>query len=64
MATKALEYNPGNANAYKLRGNAYTSQNKTAQAIEDFNKYLELNPTAKDAEAIKKTVAQLKAAKK
>lgn len=64
MANKALEYNPKNANAYKLRGNAYTSLNKTTEAIEDFTKYLELSPNAKDAEGIKKTIAQLKVAKK
>lgn len=61
---KAIAANEGNANAYKIRGNAYVNQNKIAEGIEDFEKYLELNPSAKDADKVKANIAQLKAAKK
>ena len=62
-ADKALEYNPGNANAFKLRGNAHVSLKKNAEAIQDFEQYLALNPSAKDAAQVKKNIEQLKAAK-
>lgn len=62
-AEKAIEYNAGNANAFKLRGNAYVSLNKNPEAIQDFEQYLALNPSAKDAAQIKKVIEQLKAAK-
>ena len=63
-ADKAIEYNASNANAFKLRGNAKLSLNKNAEAIQDFEQYLALNPSAKDAAQIKKVIEQLKAAKK
>ena len=63
-ADKAIEYNPNNANAFKLRGNAYASQNKNAEAIQDLEQYLALNPAAKDADKVKASITQLKAAKK
>lgn len=63
-ANKAIEYNPGNAGAYKLRGNAYFNQNKPEEAIQDFEKYLEINPSAKDAAQVKDNITQIKAAKK
>ncbi|MBR4775467.1 MAG: hypothetical protein IK008_05170 [Bacteroidales bacterium] len=63
-AGKAIEYNASNANAFKLRGNAYVSLNKNAEAIQDFEQYLVLNPSAKDAAQIKKVIEQLKAAPK
>ena len=63
-ANKAIEYNPGNAGAYKLRGNAYFNQNKPEEAVQDLEKYLEINPSAKDAAQVKNNIAQIKAAKK
>ena len=63
-AGKAIEFNASNANAFKLRGNAYVSLNKNAEAIQDFEQYLALNPSAKDAAQIKKVIEQLKAAPK
>ena len=63
-ANKAIEYNPGNAGAYKLRGNAYFNQNKPEEAIQDLEKYLEINSSAKDAAQVKNNIAQIKAAKK
>ena len=63
-AGKAIEYNASNANAFKLRGNAYVSLNKNADAIKDFEQYLALSPDAKDAAQIKKVIEQLKAAPK
>lgn len=63
-ANKAIEYNPGNAGAYKLRGNAYFNQNKPEEAIQDLEKYLEINPSAKDAAQVKNSITQIKAAKK
>jgi len=48
-----------NANAYKIAGNAYSQLKKTADAIKNFKKYLELSPSAKDAAQINYTVAAL-----
>lgn len=64
LCNKSIAANEGNANAYKIRGNNYVSLNKNAEAIADFEKYLELNPSAKDAAQVKNTITQLKAAKK
>lgn len=61
---KAIAANEGNANAYKIRGNAYVSLNKIEDGIADFEKYLEVNPSAKDAAQVKTNITQLKAAKK
>lgn len=45
------------ANAYKLIASAYTKSGKSAAAIEAYKKYLEINPTAKDADDILFTIA-------
>ncbi len=57
-ADKANEIAP-NANAYLIAGQAAQKLNKAAVAIENFSKYVELNPTAKNASAINFTIAAL-----
>lgn len=48
-----------NANAYKMAANAATKAGKVADAVEYYEKYLEVDPAAKDANDIKYTVAVL-----
>lgn len=60
QAIEALEKSNSyqeSANAYKLIANAYTKSGKSAQAIENYKKYLEVNPGAKDAPDILFTIA-------
>lgn len=45
------------ANAYKLIASVYTKSGKSAQAIDAYKKYLELEPNAKDAADIMFTIA-------
>lgn len=45
------------SNAYKLLGSAYTKSGKSAEAIEAYKKYLEVDPNAKDSEDILFTIA-------
>ena len=45
------------ANAYKLIASAYTKSGKSAKAIEAYKKYLEIEPSAKDAADIMFTIA-------
>jgi tetratricopeptide (TPR) repeat protein len=47
--TKALEFNPRDADAYFHRGNAYDNKGQYDEAISDFTKALEINP--RDAKA-------------
>lgn len=42
--SKALELDPGFADAYLGRGDAYSGLEKAAEAVRDYSKYLELKP--------------------
>jgi tetratricopeptide (TPR) repeat protein len=57
-AVKANEYLE-NANAYLIAGQASQKLSKNSDAIQYFEKYLEMNPNAKNAPAITFTVAAL-----
>lgn len=58
LAEKANSYKE-NAQAYLIAGQASQKANKNADAITNFEKYLELAPTAKNANAIAFTVGAL-----
>lgn len=58
LAEKANSYKE-NAQAYLVAGQASQKSNKDADAITNFEKYLELAPTAKNANAIAFTVGAL-----
>lgn len=51
---EATRWNPGLAEAYLRLGESEEKLNDQTAAKEAYAKYLELNPSAKDAEAIKK----------
>lgn len=57
-AVKANEYNES-ANAYKLAASAASQLKDNAKAISFYEKYVELAPTAKDANGVKFTIAAL-----
>jgi tetratricopeptide (TPR) repeat protein len=42
--TMAINLNPGEADAYRYRGNAYRNKGQSGKAIADYNKAIELNP--------------------
>ena len=54
---EATRWNPGYADAYLKLGESEEKLNDHGAAKEAYAKYLELNPTAKDSEAIKKKLA-------
>ncbi len=58
FAQKSNEYLE-NANAYKMAASAASKLGKTVEAIEYYESYLNINPEAKDANAIKYTIAAL-----
>ena len=47
------------ANAYRMAATAYQQLNKPAECITSYEKYLALNPNAKDASGVKYTIAAL-----
>lgn len=47
------------ANAYRMAASAYQQLNNTAECIASYEKYLALNPNAKDATGVKYTIAAL-----
>lgn len=57
---KAIELDPKNAVAYKLRGNAYSSKNNHDQAISNYTKAIELDPKFFDAYKSRSTAYELK----
>lgn len=54
---EATRWNPGFADAYLRLAESEEKLNDQAAAKEAYAKYLELNPAAKDADAIKKKLA-------
>lgn len=50
--TKAIELDPKDADAYYNRGFAYKAKGDSAQAVRDFERYLELAPDAADREQV------------
>lgn len=58
FATKSNSYLE-NANAYRMLASAYQQLGKNADCIASYEKYLELNPNAKDANGVKYTIAAL-----
>lgn len=57
---KALELNPQNAVAYKLRGDSYSSKGDDTQAISDYTKAIELDPKFSTAYRNRSTAYLLK----
>ena len=49
--TKAIEINPGLAEAYNNRGLTYVEQGNLPQAVSDYNKAIEINPNLADVYA-------------
>jgi tetratricopeptide (TPR) repeat protein len=47
--TKAIELDPGYADAYYNRGNAYAGEGLYEEAIADYTRYIELDPMYADA---------------
>lgn len=59
-ARKAISYNPSEDNAYYLGGIAAQALKKNTEAIELFEKYLELKPAASNSQAVRQVVEALK----
>lgn len=56
----ALDTEPGIAVAYRGLGMAYGVQGNDAEAMRAYEKYLQLMPHAKDAQDIRKSMAEIK----
>lgn len=56
---EATKWNDGNAEAWKLLGEAQEKKSNRAAAREAYQKYLELAPDAKDAKEIRERLAKL-----
>jgi len=56
---EATKWNDGNAEAWKLLGEAQEKKANLKAAREAYQKYLELTPDAKDAKEIKNRLAKL-----
>jgi len=57
----ALDSEPTNAAAFRGMGMAYAVQGEDAQALQSYDKYLRLAPSAPDAAEIRKSIRELKA---
>lgn len=57
---KALNLDPQNATAHRGLGFLFERENASAEAIDQFQKYLELDPSAKDARQIRMHIERLK----
>jgi tetratricopeptide (TPR) repeat protein len=59
--SRAIELSGGNhSKAHYLLGGVYWSEKKYQQAAEELEKYLKLEPDAKDAEQTRKTISELR----
>jgi regulator of sirC expression with transglutaminase-like and TPR domain len=56
----ALDSEPTNASAFRGMGMAYAVQGEDAQALQSYDKYLRLAPSAPDAGEIRKSIRELK----
>ena len=56
----ALESEPGIASAWRGMGMAYAVQGNDSQALQAYEKYLKLSPSAPDAADIRRSIAELK----
>jgi hypothetical protein len=56
---EASNYQPTLAMPWKLLGEAYEKKREYAKAVEAYNKYLQILPSAADAAKIKKSIAEL-----
>lgn len=61
LAEQSISYNP-TEKAYYVAGRASQSQNKNADAVKYYEKYLEAAPAASNAEDVKKVIEELKKA--
>ncbi len=59
LLQEGLAKQPNNAGMHYHLGLAYQKMNKSAQAREEFEKALKLNPKTADADAIRKALLQL-----
>jgi regulator of sirC expression with transglutaminase-like and TPR domain len=56
----ALDNEPGISVAYRGMGMAYAVQGNDSQALQAYEKYLQLAPTAPDAADIRRSISELK----
>ncbi len=56
---EATRYEPALARPWELMGEAYEKKHDAARAITSYKKYLEMLPHAKDADKIRKRIAEL-----
>jgi len=63
LVTKLIAQFPTQNNLYYYRGRAYVAAQKLPEAKADFEKFIELDPNAKEAADAKKILEQLKAPK-
>lgn len=56
---ESANYQPGLATPWRYLGEAYEKKHEYANAVEAYNKYLDILPHAADAEKIRKTVSEL-----
>ena len=59
--TKAIQANPTDARPYLTRGYAYKRLGRTAEAIADLEKYLELSSQERSKEIVRKALEELRA---
>ncbi len=56
---RAIKLDPGHAASYKNLGTVYQKLGETAKAKKSYEKYLQIAPAAKDADLIRKRIAEL-----
>jgi len=56
----AIRYKPNHAKAHRLLAEAYDKKKERAKAVEYYTKYLEILPSAEDADKVRKRIAKLK----
>jgi Tfp pilus assembly protein PilF len=56
----ALKYKPNFARPHLLMGQAYEKKKEKARAVEHYEKYLEIVPTAPDAEKVRQRIEKLR----
>jgi Tfp pilus assembly protein PilF len=56
---RAIKLDPSHAASYKNLGTVYQKLGETAKAKKSYEKYLQIAPAAKDADLIRKRIAEL-----